>query len=792
MRPLRLEISGFSAFREPIEVDFSDADYFAFVGPTGAGKSSLIDALTFALYGSIPRLAKGAVLPVVSQGRQEMRVRFDFAVGDREYTAVRVVRKLGEDRATTKEARLEHADTVLAGDADGVTAEVERLLGLGFDEFTRCVVLPQGDFARFMHDKPADRQNLLVKLLDLDIYERMLQRANLRAVEADVRAKAERQRLDDLSFATEDSLKAARAQVATLTALQERIDADEPRLVGLREAFKQGQERAKAAERAAGLLEKIETPQDVATLATEIARAVAATDKADEAVVLAEATLKERDAGRAELPARAPLDAALAAHTEIAKISKALAAAQKTVATLEKEQRKAAKAAIAAEKISEEAGHAMDAARLQHRAYDLARELVAGEPCPVCGQAVHELPAISVPADLEAAEKRAADARAAHKTAAEEIVRIERDAAVAVDRVTSLQEDAAALADALSGHPNAEALTKQLGEIEAAEKALDAARRDADAARATARKARATAETAGKGVARARRTLDAARDGVAEFAPPPLSREDLATDWNALTLWAREEASRRRAGATDALEAARTAKEEADALIDAQRQACIDAGMEDVTNPRDDTLKAIERTRERAAQIEFALESAKEIGDMVRALEERGVVARELGKHLKANAFERWVLRQALTTLVDGATGIMLELSSGQYSLTLDKQFNFAVVDHRNADATRSARTLSGGETFLASLALALAMSDRIAQLSANTAVRLESIFLDEGFGSLDAETLETVATAIEQLGRTSRVVGIVTHVRDLAERIPVRFEVRRGPTTSTVEKVLA
>ena len=177
---------------------------------------------------------------------------------------------------------------------------------------------------------------------------------------------------------------------------------------------------------------------------------------------------------------------------------------------------------------------------------------------------------------------------------------------------------------------------------------------------------------------------------------------------------------------------------------------------------------------------------------MVRGLEERGVVARELGKHLKANAFERWVLRHALTTLVDGATEILLELSAGQYSLTLDKQFNFAVIDHRNANATRSARTLSGGETFLASLALALAMSDRIAQLSAKTAVRLESIFLDEGFGSLDPETLETVATAIEQLGRTSRVVGIVTHVRDLAERIPVRYEVRKGPTTSVVDKVLA
>src|SRR5439155_16122430 len=137
MRPLRLEISGFSAFREPIEVDFSDCDYFAFVGPTGAGKSSLIDALTFALYGSIPRLAKGAVLPVISQGKAEMRVRFDFAVGDRGYTAVRVVRKVAEDRATTKEARLEQGDTVLAGDADGGTPELERLYGRGYAELMR-------------------------------------------------------------------------------------------------------------------------------------------------------------------------------------------------------------------------------------------------------------------------------------------------------------------------------------------------------------------------------------------------------------------------------------------------------------------------------------------------------------------------------------------------------------------------------------------------------------------------------------------------------------------------------
>jgi exonuclease SbcC len=66
---------------------------------------------------------------------------------------------------------------------------------------------------------------------------------------------------------------------------------------------------------------------------------------------------------------------------------------------------------------------------------------------------------------------------------------------------------------------------------------------------------------------------------------------------------------------------------------------------------------------------------------------------------------------------------------------------------------------------------------------------RLESIFLDEGFGTLDPEMLDTVAAAIEELATLGRMVGVVTHVRDLAERLPVRFEVARGPLGATVTR---
>src|SRR5204862_6050321 len=117
------------------------------------------------------------------------------------------------------------------------------------------------------------------------------------------------------------------------------------------------------------------------------------------------------------------------------------------------------------------------------------------------------------------------------------------------------------------------------------------------------------------------------------------------------------------------------------------------------------------------------------------------------------------------------------------YALGLgEKSRDFAVVDHRNADEVRSVRTLSGGETFLASLALALALSERVAELAADGAVRLEALFLDEGFGTLDADTLDVVASAIENLGAGGRMVGIVTHVRELAERVQLRFEVTKGP----------
>ncbi|MBL8231546.1 MAG: hypothetical protein JNL98_23825 [Bryobacterales bacterium] len=156
-----------------------------------------------------------------------------------------------------------------------------------------------------------------------------------------------------------------------------------------------------------------------------------------------------------------------------------------------------------------------------------------------------------------------------------------------------------------------------------------------------------------------------------------------------------------------------------------------------------------------------------------------------LSLDLRSNEFQQFVLDRSFRELVDGASGRLRQLND-RYDLVF-KDKGFSVADHDHGGELRLADTLSGGETFLVSLALALELSEQIQQKQGS--VRLDSLFIDEGFGTLDPETLDTVADAIESLGRTDRMVGVITHVVELHRRLP-RLEVRPGVNGSTVHYV--
>ena len=211
-------------------------------------------------------------------------------------------------------------------------------------------------------------------------------------------------------------------------------------------------------------------------------------------------------------------------------------------------------------------------------------------------------------------------------------------------------------------------------------------------------------------------------------------------------------------------------------------------GLDATDDPGRAAAVAVERAEADLRRLVERREQAAELREQRTGHEREARVARALAGHLRANNFERWLLAEALDLLVDGASRILRELSNGQYDLVHDKG-EFFVVDHHDAGLRRGVRTLSGGETFQASLALALALSEQLSGMS-TTAASLESIVLDEGFGTLDAATLDTVAATLENLAaRGDRMVGVVTHVPALADRIPVRFEVRKDARTARVER---
>ena len=197
---------------------------------------------------------------------------------------------------------------------------------------------------------------------------------------------------------------------------------------------------------------------------------------------------------------------------------------------------------------------------------------------------------------------------------------------------------------------------------------------------------------------------------------------------------------------------------------------------------------AVDRAQGDHRRVVEAREARAELNERIEELRDEQRVMSQLGLLLQVNGFERWLLGEAVAGLVERANEHLEVLSGGQYSFVAEET-SFNICDHHNADEVRSAKTLSGGETFLASLALALALRDSQAEIATEGGARLDSLFLDEGFGTLDSDALDVVTEAIEELSSHGRMVCVVTHIREVADRMPVRLEVSKGPTTSSVER---
>jgi exonuclease SbcC len=211
MRPLRLEIEGLTSFRQRQEIHFDGFDLFVITGPTGAGKTTILDAMTLALYGEISRTGKKNAAELVTHGDTRARVMFEFRADGQTYRVGRVLPRNGAQKAILE--RREGDDWLPEVEESGVkpiNARIEAIIGLDFDSFTRAVLLPQGEFAKFLAGDARQRREILVRLLELGRYERagQLARQEANSLNSDISAKSQLV-AEDYADATKEGVSAA-------------------------------------------------------------------------------------------------------------------------------------------------------------------------------------------------------------------------------------------------------------------------------------------------------------------------------------------------------------------------------------------------------------------------------------------------------------------------------------------------------------------------------------------------------------------------------------------------------
>lgn len=876
MRFHRLTLSGIGPFRGRQEVDFdavSASGLFLIEGPTGAGKTTIIDAIVFALYGSLSGSDSdaGRLRSQLCRPDEPTEVCLEFSVGGVRHTITRnpaYERRKARGEGTTLERAAQtlqvHDDaTPDMREAKEIGVYLTQRIGLNADQFRRLVVLPQGEFDTLLQAKPIDRYRTIAALIDDGFLQSVQEDLKRRADDAlllrrDAAARVERlldvirERasevidvpedfiIDDLLHVVASDAAAAAAHAAqTSAALQVCQSAEHEARTRYEAARVAGEARSALASAAAlagveasalddagltamlhGLVAQRTRLEPLAewegraeARAQESARRHAHADKLAESISEARAdaaSLPQRREEAASALARARLLAQRVDDlaTEMARLQdlqesfRQRTALEVRIAAAGTEEASCAEALQASRDGLHSARlrlHELVRAQLGQRAAHLAAQLVDDEPCPVCGSADHPRPAhddastLVTDADVEAAERSAATAeeaeataRAAHESSRVRLAELDREFTAVTARLEAVTESdiAVTLAEAVTGHHDAQACAADLPALAAAVADLEA--------RASA--STVLIESLVAEEAQARTEARAFDEAVA--SETARHRDEVGEASSAVALLT---AIHGRISALEALQQARSAAAGLDLDVDLERAAATlrlaEAARVDAQAAHD----AAEAQRLRLADAHAALTAlARDLAIARTGLESVGaeteaaiqlgalVTATRGSANLRNLTLQAYAVQRRFRAVLDAASVHLERMSSGKYSFALDETSTGGAqaglgIDIADAwsGQTRDPGTLSGGERFYASLALALGLADLVREESGG--VTLDTLFVDEGFGSLDADALTVVLDQLDALRSRGRVVGVISHVSEMKEWVHDRVLVEAG-----------
>ncbi len=910
MRPTNIRISGFGPYAGNVDLPMDrlgESGLYLITGDTGAGKTSIFDAICYALYGE-PSGGNREVYMLRSlyaAPDTPTEVELAFLHAGREYRVKRspeYQRPKRKGEGTTKhiaEAEMQFPDGKVITGKDHVTAAVKQLLGIDKTQFMQIVMLAQGEFMKLLTADTTERSKIFRGIFKTDRYlslQDMLEAARKETrtqvdagrksveqfiagilADADDVLSADAERAKKGQMTTEDVIELLERLIAQDSTRREQLDREleevnralggvnarlgaaevlenarraigqaktalEKEAPALKEMQKTLEEAGEALKEKAGLdKEAARIDSELAgydrtdRLEKELGAAVAKSRKNGEELRKLEAAQKEQTARLEEM--KQELAAIRDSGEESAKLAAKraqLAEALRQLEELGAKLREYAATRGRLERAQETYRQADAGFREKNSAYEeldqtgrdaqagvLAERLIRGQPCPVCGSTDHPHPAhyqgkIPTEQELEDAKAEAGRAREQREQAARNAAGLREKTETLEDGVRrelkrQLDSEEPDRADLMIDGKKGE-LTAECERIDARTAVLEeAGRRKAELEKRIPGLEKTIAETAER--------IGACNKEKAAVETEIREKTAQLAEWKkGLRFESKEAAAAGSLKLHQRAEKLQNDYDRAGKAVSAQMQKIT--GLKETIRTQQETIdrsevRDVAEDRELQTRLnekqKWVVEDSRSVGTRIAA--NRGIMENIRKKSGEITAFETRL--QWLSALTDTASGKlagkdkvtleayiqtmyfdriikranlrMLKMSGGQYELKRageaqnkrDKSgLELNVIDHGNG-TERSVRSLSGGESFLASLSLALGLSDEV-QSSAG-GIRVDTMFVDEGFGSLDHELLDTAYRALSGLTESSRLVGIISHVAELKNRIDRQIVVTKA-----------
>lgn len=753
MRPQVLTMTAFGPYAGEETIDFTqlgDKRFFLITGPTGSGKTTILDAITFALYGTASGDLRDnrSLRSDYATPNRKTEVKFRFTNQDRTFEVTRtpeqVLNKQRGEGTRTVPAGASLVEITADGDRkvlgttnNTVTRAVENLLGFQARQFRQLMVLPQGEFRRFLVADSKERKGILETLFKTGQYSALEDAL-------DAKAKVLKKQYEDCKARYQLLLESARVEKPE--ELEERLKGEKAESRTLEAQAKEAQEAANAA------LTALQQAQQLAQL-----------------IQNRQACLKKQAALTAQAPAIQDLtrklqwlDEAQKLHPIYDRTLKAKKQKDKAEEILQKarEEENASRKRLQEllknatqdntqalqEQVTRVREQLARMTAVSGETVRLAQTLQPGQPCPVCGSPDHPRPATQTRQEQEK-----------------------------LARETQVMEN-------------------QIRELNRKQKALEAAQKTADQAAGSCR-------TAEESLAAAQQDLDKdveSYKAALAASPFPEQRHFLAAH-KALSqrpLWQKqvETYQQQVAGLSGELQvldqqiAGRTLPELApleqtarETRSTAHDLATRAGALQETLRREEETLKKLDRLGKELEKLQDAYGPIGLLADTAK------------GNNGRKLTFSSFVLQAVLDDVLQTANLRLNKISQGRYSLyrshdivdaRKEQGLGLEIMDAFTGQA-RAVTTLSGGEIFFTSLSLALGLSDVLESYAGG--LHLDTILVDEGFGSLDPETLDSAVSALLDLQQGGRLVGIISHVAELKERISAQLEIiptNQGSTT--------